>query len=80
MKDFDRGETFQLQFLIKRPQRLKHVCVKTEGQGGMESSHDVQFSDAQVQRFSGLLNNFLDTELKSIGIAFLARERAKRTA
>ena len=70
------GET-TLHLVIQRPQRLEHAGVIAEGQGRMQSADDVQFSDAERERLARLLHNLFDGQLKAVGVAFLARERAE---
>ena len=43
----------------------------------MQAADDVHFGDADFQCRTGLLHDPFDGKLKAIGIAFLARERAK---
>jgi len=43
----------------------------------MQPSYDVQFGDPKQQGLTSLLHHLIDRELKSIGIALLARESAK---
>src|SRR5438034_6869236 len=43
----------------------------------MQSADDVQFGDAQRQRLARFLNDFIDGQLKTVLVAFLARERAE---
>ena len=43
----------------------------------MQSADDVQFGDAELQRFPRLFNDLLDGQLEAVGVAFLARERAE---
>ena len=77
MKDFDRGETLELQVWIHLLQCLEHVSVVAEGQGRMQAADDVQFRDAESQRLLRLGHHLLGRELKTVLVAFLAREGAE---
>ena len=46
----------------------------------MQAADDMQFSNAQVQRFARFLDDFIDGELESVGIALFPRKRAKLAA
>ena len=46
----------------------------------MQPADNVQFGDAEIQRFARFLHDFFDAELKAIRVALLARERAKLAA
>src|SRR5690349_15043967 len=80
VQEFDGREAFKLQTWIQCAKRLEHIGVVSERQRGMQPADDMQFSNAQVQRLTCFLDNFFDTELKSIGITFLPRKRAKLAA
>ena len=80
VQHLNRGEALQLQPGIQRAQRLKHVGVVAERQGGMQPAHNVQFGDAQAQRLAGLLDDLLDGELEAVGVALLAGEGAELAA
>ena len=43
----------------------------------MQSANDVQFRDAELQRFARLLNHLRDAQLEAVRVALLARERAE---
>ena len=45
----------------------------------MQSADDVQFRDAEFQRFARLLDHLRDAQLEPIRITLLARERAELT-
>ena len=72
-----RAGTLRYRASIKRAQRLEHVGVITERQRRMQSADDVQFGDAEFQGFPRLFNDLPDGQLKAVGVAFLARERAE---
>jgi hypothetical protein len=40
----------------------------------MQATHDVQFGNSEMQRFTGLLNNLFDGKLETIRISLLASE------
>src|SRR5882762_8263571 len=46
----------------------------------MQSPHNVQLSDAQVERFACFLDDLLDAELKAVGVPLLARKRTELAA
>ena len=80
MQNLDGGKTFQLQPRVQCAQRLQHVRVVSERQRWVQPADNVQFRDAQTQRFPGLLDDFLDGELESVRIALLARKGAELAA
>jgi hypothetical protein len=43
----------------------------------MQSADDVQFGDSEFQCFPRLFNDLFGGELEAVGVAFLARKRAK---
>ncbi len=43
----------------------------------MQSADDVQFRDAELQRLARLLDHLRNRQLETVGVAFLARERAE---
>ena len=45
----------------------------------MQPADDVQLRDPELQGFARLLDNLLDAELKTVGVALLPRERAELT-
>src|SRR5882762_6807609 len=48
-----------------------------EGQRRMQPTDDMQFRDANLQRFARLPDDLLDGKLKAVGVAFLFREGAE---
>jgi hypothetical protein len=46
----------------------------------MEATDDMKFGDTEMQRFARLLNDFVDTELKAVRIAFFPGEGAELAA
>ncbi len=69
VQHFDRREAFQLQPRVERAQRLEHVGVVAERQGGVQPADDVQLGDAQAERLAGLGDDVLDGELEAVGVA-----------
>ena len=67
-------------FVVERTQRLQHVRVVTERQRRMQSADDVQFRDAELQRFARFLDHLRNGQLETIRITFLARERTELAA
>ena len=80
VQDLDGREALQLQPRVQRAQRLEHVGVVAERQGGVQPADDVQLGDAQAQRLAGLGDDFLDAKLEAVGVALLAGEGAELAA
>jgi len=80
VQDFNRGKAFQLQTRVQRPQRPQHIRIVAERQGGVQPPDDVQFGDAELQRFARFRDDFLEAELKAIRVPLLAGEGAELAA
>src|SRR5436190_23813758 len=77
MKNFDSGETFQLEAGVQSLEGLERLHVIAERQRRMESAHDVQLGNAQRQRLPRKFDHFFGRVLKAIRVALLAGKGAE---
>ena len=77
MQDFNGGEALELQARVHGAQRLEHVRVIAEREGRVQAADDVQFGDANIQGFAGLLDDLVHGELEAVGVALFAGEGAE---
>src|SRR5688572_4014733 len=80
MENLDGRKTLQVKFGTNSAQGLQHLNVITEGQGGMQAADNMQFRDPDRESFTRFLDDVIHGELKAVGVALFAGERAELAA